>query len=251
MGEAIVLVDGLDEAGGDLSRHRVSLAIQTFRSAYPQCPLWVTSRVYGYTHDVRLPTDDFSHYRVGRLEPLQIDDFVERWYVIQYPENERERQEQVNSLQNALRRNPSVQRLAGNPLLLTLMAFIHYGQRTLPQDRGELYEQCIQMLLKSWLEAKRKAASAAGNDAPHGNEIIGLRRPSRRNTWPIWLYPSKRRTNPRRKTKRGLIRRSEPLTAWPNGTLNAPTARVQIWSSLRRARKWSISWTSSAIVPDC
>jgi hypothetical protein len=30
MGEAVVLVDGLDEAGGDVSRQRLSTAIQTF-----------------------------------------------------------------------------------------------------------------------------------------------------------------------------------------------------------------------------
>lgn len=175
MGEAIVLIDGLDEAGGDVSRHAVSTSIQMFQDEFPQCTFWVTSRVYGYTRDVRLPKGVFSHYHVGRLESAQIDDFVARWYALQYPDNTREREDRVESLREAIQRSLSVQRLAGNPLLLTLMAFIHYGQRTLPQDRGELYEQCIQMLLKSWQDAKRPTATSTNQSSVvHPFENLGL-----------------------------------------------------------------------------
>ena len=175
MGEAVVLVDGLDEAGGDVSRQRLSTAIQTFQAEFPDCPCWVTSRVYGYTRDVRLPNETFAHYSVARLDAAQIDDFIARWYALQYSDNAREQDERVRSLQHAVRRSPSVQRLAGNPLLLTLMAFIHHGQRSLPQDRGELYEQCVQMLLKTWQEAKREGGLAAGHAGdPHPFEKLGL-----------------------------------------------------------------------------
>lgn len=173
MGEALVLVDGLDEAGTDSNRHRIAVMIQTLQAQFPNCPYWVTSRIYGYTHDVRLPKEVFSHYRVGRLEPEQIDEFIARWYAVQYPENARERDKHVQSLQGAVR-TPSVQRLAGNPLLLTLMAFIHRGGR-LPQDRGELYEQCIQMLLRTWPDAKRQADPAHGDAiSSHPFEKLGL-----------------------------------------------------------------------------
>ncbi len=174
MGEGLLLIDGLDEAGGDASRHRISNVVKTFLAEFPMCSCWVTSRVYGYTRDVALPGDKFVHYRVGRLEDRQIDAFIARWYAIQYSDNPREQAERVASLQSAVRRNPSVRRLAGNPLLLTLMAFIHYGQRKLPQDRGELYDQCLEMLLNSWVNAKRDDRAAL-NVAGHRFEELRLR----------------------------------------------------------------------------
>jgi len=175
MGETIVLFDGLDESGDDASRVRLSTAIQTFQADFPSCPILVTSRIYSYTRDTRLPKTTFAHYRVGRLTPSQVDEFIERWYTIQTPDNLRERQERIGFLRHAVHHSPSVQRLAGNPLLLTLMAFIHHGQRSLPQDRAELYEQCIQMLLKTWQDAKREGGSPTGDVAEsHPFQRLGL-----------------------------------------------------------------------------
>ncbi|MCP4569285.1 MAG: hypothetical protein GY841_17050, partial [FCB group bacterium] len=169
MGEAVVLLDGLDEVGGAATRRRIAGAIRGFRASYPDCPLWVTSRVYGYTGDVRLPAEDFAEARLGRLDDAQIDEFIERWYA-RHP-NERERREHAKSLRGAVEHTPSVKRLAGNPLLLTLMAFIHQGLRKLPQDRGELYEKCVEMLLKTWQEAKREEDDRA---PIHPFEQLGL-----------------------------------------------------------------------------
>ncbi|MFO0757552.1 MAG: hypothetical protein U0359_13735 [Byssovorax sp.] len=104
--------------------------------------------------------ETFAHYKIDRLDDAQIDDFVGRWYAHQIP-SEAEAKEQADSLRSAIRHTPSVRRLSGNPLLLTLMAFIHQGLRKLPKDRGELYERCIQMLLKDWREAKRKEEEQA------------------------------------------------------------------------------------------
>src|SRR5205823_2162367 len=36
----------------------------------------------------------------------------------------------------------------------------HHGLRKLPQDRGELYEKCVEMLLKTWQEARRDEPGA-------------------------------------------------------------------------------------------
>jgi formylglycine-generating enzyme required for sulfatase activity len=213
MGEALVLIDGLDEAGGDASRQRIATAIQTFHAQFPQCPCWVTSRIYGYTQAARLPADSFAHYRVERLETQQIDDFIARWYAIQYPDNPREREERVRSLQHAVQRTPGVQRLAGNPLLLTLMAFIHHGQRTLPQDRGDLYEQCVQMLLNSWQEAKREGESSAGGaGAPHPFETIGLHVATQKDYLAhLAMCVQERNQSADEDEGRGLIRRTDAL----------------------------------------
>jgi hypothetical protein len=152
MGEAVVLLDGLDEVGNETARHGLAASIRAFQAEYPESRFWVTSRIYGYTENVRLPKT-FDHYHIARLDQAQIDDFVSRWYTHQIG-SQQEAIEQAASLSAAIRGTAGVKRLAGNPLLLTLMAFIHQGLRRLPKDRGELYEKCIEMLLKTWEEAK-------------------------------------------------------------------------------------------------
>jgi len=155
MGEAIVLFDGLDEVGGDAARLNISRKILDFRDEYPHVPIWVTSRVYGYTSNIALPEGRFEHFRILDLDDTQVGDFLYRWYNLQYPESPRERDDLRESLHAAVFRTPRVRRLAGCPLLLTLMAFIHRVVRSLPQDRAELYDQCIEMLLNTWQEAKK------------------------------------------------------------------------------------------------
>lgn len=154
MGEAIILFDGLDEVGGDVPRAKIAMSINNFCSTYPSCEVWVTSRVFGYDGDVRLPGSEFSHYQLTPVSEEQVKQFIIDWYVVQCPDNDRQRQDRIDSLTKALARNPRVKQLSGNPLLLTLMAFIHQGLGVLPQDRGELFEKCCDMLLRTWREAK-------------------------------------------------------------------------------------------------
>src|SRR5262249_47216803 len=45
--------------------------------------------------------------------------------------------------------NPRLLDLAGNPLLLTMMAVI-YKDRDLPNERWRLYERCAETLLEDW-----------------------------------------------------------------------------------------------------
>jgi len=71
MGEAVMLLDGLDEVGGEAARHRIATAIRTFRAQFPSCPFWITSRIYGYTSSIRLSGDGYAHYRIGRLDDAQ------------------------------------------------------------------------------------------------------------------------------------------------------------------------------------
>ncbi len=156
LGEAIVLLDGLDEVGSSSARSRVARAVRDFRAIYPRCPVWVTSRIHGYTADIALPRDEFEHLRMGPLVDDDVDRFIERWYRIQLPENDRLRADQQTSLRRAVFRTAQVRALATNPLLLTLMAFVHRFLGHLPQERGELYEKCVDMLLRTWLDAKER-----------------------------------------------------------------------------------------------
>jgi formylglycine-generating enzyme required for sulfatase activity len=63
-----------------------------------------------------------------------------------------------------------VQGLASNPLLITIIALIHYKGTRLPDHRVELYDLCIQTLVETWREA-RSEAGPVGEPLRVANEI--------------------------------------------------------------------------------
>ena len=175
------------------------------RPSTPAAPSGSPRASMGLHADVRLP-ESIHELRVGRLEDAQVDDFVGRWYAIQIPHNERERTELTESLRHAVHRTPSVRRLAGNPLLLTLMAFIHQGLRRLPTDRGELYDLCVDMLLRDWQDARRGHTGVA---EPHPFEKLGLHVHTQKDYLAhLALFMQERNEAPKGGDARGLIARA-------------------------------------------
>lgn len=150
MGEAIVFFDGLDEVSKETDRANMAIAIKYFSRLYPSSQIYVTSRIIGYSGDVRLDPEEFEHYQISQLNISQIETFVSNWYKIQILQNEREQERKISSMITAINRHPRVKRLASNPLLLTLMALIHEHEAQLPRDRGTLYDRCIDMLIFRW-----------------------------------------------------------------------------------------------------
>jgi formylglycine-generating enzyme required for sulfatase activity len=156
MGQALVLFDGLDEAGDQRTRAGVVQQIEEFHRNYPLCGLWVTSRKVGYD-GAPLDADKFETFTVAPFDRPRRERFIRRWYTDQYRDEPAVGEQFSVSLCQAMQRaRPDVQRMAGNPLLLTLMALIHRSKRGfLPHNRGELYEECVELLLGRWEKAKR------------------------------------------------------------------------------------------------
>lgn len=162
MGEAAVLLDGLDEAGDDQSRAEIADLIEAFRHEYPACPLWVTTRIVGYAGDAKLSEEVCSHFELEPFRQPEQTAFIRRWYELQLPHEPELRTRRTGRFLLAAERTPGVLRLAGNPLLLTLMALVHHQHNELPRNRGELYQQCVEMLLKHWQQSKHGAGNPAG-----------------------------------------------------------------------------------------
>lgn len=51
-----------------------------------------------------------------------------------------------------MRSNPSLEQLAANPLLLTMLALLRRQVGKLPERRIELYERYVRTLLDNWEE---------------------------------------------------------------------------------------------------
>ncbi|MEH2129953.1 MAG: HEAT repeat domain-containing protein [Nostoc sp.] len=146
-GNALVMFDGLDEVFDPGKREDVITDIHRFTNDYPDVQVIVTSRIIGYKPQ-RLLNAEFSHFILQDLDSEQIQDFIYRWHELTFTDavdkvRKRER------LQRGIEASKSIAELAGNPLLLTMMAILNRNQE-LPRDRATLYDQASRVLLHQW-----------------------------------------------------------------------------------------------------
>lgn len=184
-GECMVLLDGLDEVGdigdsllyGKTLRSFVIDQVQRFSDR--RCSedgsnrVIVSSRLEGY-HGGDL--SNFDEMELAALSvPDEVQDFLLRWFTAyeqEYhpePASEaalRKAQERVQSLMNDIMRSESVQRLAMNPLLLTILAMIHEMGTRLPNERVKLYETVAKTMIENWRLAQTKHVSSIYNVIP-------------------------------------------------------------------------------------
>jgi len=158
-GRALVLLDGLDEMLTADDRTAVARAIVEFTNTYSTSRVVVTSRIAGYAPGT-LPAS-FATFTVASLDDDTIKQFAKQWslafeavglpsHTELSPEARRRAQLRADSLAAAATSPPGVRRLATNPLLLTLLALIHYQGTRLPNRRTDLYRLCVEALAETW-----------------------------------------------------------------------------------------------------
>jgi HEAT repeat protein len=150
-GRALVIFDGLDEVFDPARRAKVVEQFEAFARAYPEVWIIVTSRIVGY-EAAELKVAGFQHYTLLDFGVAQIRQFVPRWYRFYTWEGD---ERDAASLVQRIAESPRLTELAGNPLLLTMMAVI-YKHQDLPEQRWKLYERCTEVLLEDW-DIKRKS----------------------------------------------------------------------------------------------
>ena len=156
-GGVIVLLDGLDEVTDPEERRAVRDAVADFAATYghPANRYLVTCRGYAY-QDACWQLERFAAHTLAPFNQEQIDDFIGCWYkeVCRLGwKNESEAEDLTRRLQAATRR-PDLAPLARSPLQLTMMASLHFSWGRLPDDRVELYQEMVRLLLVRWQEAR-------------------------------------------------------------------------------------------------
>jgi predicted NACHT family NTPase len=146
-GDVIALFDGIDEVFDPALRDEVVTDIHRFTNDYPAVRSVATSRWLGYKAQ-RLRDAGFQHFMLQELNDEQMQDFVVRWHDLNFVEGA-DKDRKRERLQKAIRESRSIKELAGNPLLLTMMAILNRNQE-LPRDRPELYNQASRVLLHQW-----------------------------------------------------------------------------------------------------
>ena len=148
-GQAMLLLDGLDEIFDQPTRQQVAQDLVAFTTRYPGARLLVTSRIIGYDLVAPLLRDaGFQHWMLQELDEAQQEKFIQHWHTLAYADAT-ERAEKAARLRDSIANTAAIRELAQNPLLLTLMALLN-RYRELPRDRNELYERASELMLFQW-----------------------------------------------------------------------------------------------------
>jgi predicted NACHT family NTPase len=146
-GRAVVMFDGLDEVFEVPKRNRIVDQIHNFTQKYPTVKVIVTSRVIGYQQQ-RLKNAQFHHFMLQDFEPEQIQEFIQKWHELTFTDRLK-KAASLERLDKAIGESRAIKELAGNPLLLTMMAILNRNQE-LPRFRAKLYEEASKVLLHKW-----------------------------------------------------------------------------------------------------
>ncbi|MFF9621450.1 HEAT repeat domain-containing protein [Streptomyces griseosporeus] len=147
-GRVLVVFDGLDEIFDPAVRDEVSRRIAGFAGRYDGARIIVTSRVIGYRGAV-LDGAGFGHHMIQDLTREQIGEFARRWYGTVCGGEPAECERLSRRITAAVEHSRPVRELAGNPLLLTILAIIGRRQE-LPRDRQGVYDHAVRVLTARW-----------------------------------------------------------------------------------------------------
>lgn len=181
-GKAVVLLDGLDEVHDPSERSRVVHHVKNFYlnhrgSTVRTLPasgqlgnkFVITSRIVGY-REAPLEADGVFHLTLLDFNKEQIEKFAGNWcrtYEIAQsgdtPKALRDAEQEKSKLLKSILGNPGVEKLAANPLLLTILALIQRQGVELPNRRAELYELYLTTLIKTWNRARSLAGMSIGS----------------------------------------------------------------------------------------
>lgn len=146
-GKSIFIFDGLDEIFDPSEWEETVEMIVGFKIRYPKVHVIVTSRIIGYRSRF-LEDAGFVHFTLQDFEKEQIEAFLDKWYSVVF-DNREEIEERKIRILKSLQESNSIKELAGNPLLLTILAVIGKRQE-LPRERWRLYEHASGVLIEHW-----------------------------------------------------------------------------------------------------
>jgi predicted NACHT family NTPase len=131
----------------------------------------VTSRVIGYQRQT-LDGAGFAHYMIQDLDTLRIHEFARRWYETARPGQPPLTEQLLTRLKEAVAHSRSVRELAGNPLLLTILAIIGRRQ-TLPRDRHGVYQHAVTVLVARWDRDAKHLTSPLSGPVAEALDLLG------------------------------------------------------------------------------
>ena len=146
----ILLLDGLDEVADERERILVRQAVENLAANQGVGQMLVTSRSRAFQGRSMLSEE----FQVAEVQPMclpQAQALADRWCravydVTRAPEQSASLQAAIANL-DAMRKKRGEKPLVDSPLMVTIVAIVHYNDRRLPDERADLYSRCVDVLL--------------------------------------------------------------------------------------------------------
>jgi NACHT domain len=155
-GEAVLIFDGLDELLDPTVRRQAASVIELAANRYPLAPIIVTCRRIGYSQS-QLNPDIFEQVEIEKFDDLRVEGYVTKWFTASegFARNattltavdQLTVEEYVTDFMES---SKSIREMTANPLLLSFICILYRGRRYIPRNRPQLFEQCIDLLLRAW-----------------------------------------------------------------------------------------------------
>jgi hypothetical protein len=158
-GKCVIMFDGLDEVADPTLRLKVVRWVEHQVELLGANRFIVSSRPNGYRDN---PLSGFTALQVLPFSRKQVERFVRNWYLANEmvahqkddPGVRMEANKGAEDLLGRLRSSATLQDLAVNPLLLTLIATVHRYKSQLPGRRVELFAEICDVFLGKRQQAK-------------------------------------------------------------------------------------------------
>ncbi|MGQ0443888.1 MAG: formylglycine-generating enzyme family protein [Beijerinckiaceae bacterium] len=215
-GRLLLLFDGLDEVSDPKERTKVARWIEEAAQARPTCTAVVTCRFAGYDPETRLRSE-FLELHLRPLTREQSEGFIRNWYRVvetglapdpaQGAITAQQRAEElIERLKEPGFRSARMVEMTRNPLLLANLCLVHRDRGGLPRGRHQLYDECIEVLLERWREAKALTVNVS---AEIGRSIL---QPAA-----LWLHAEEGRTRASAQVLAPVLEPALKATQWRDG----------------------------------
>jgi predicted nucleotidyltransferase/transcriptional regulator with XRE-family HTH domain len=155
-GACLVLLDGLDEVGNDRG---LTALLHRFVTEFGRNQFVLTSRIVGLDTGPWRKLG-FATFQVARWREEDIQEFVQRWYAARplvSKGRKKEHEQRAAELTTEILSHRPLREIASNPLMLTILAALHYAYASLPRRRVDLYAKVVEVMLEAWEASKRGA----------------------------------------------------------------------------------------------
>jgi adenylate kinase family enzyme len=152
-GEAILLLDGLDEvpmATDSRRRQQIKSLVEALHGAYPRLRMVISGRPHAYRRG-EWELEGFGRAQLEPLDGQRLNELAQALFRVVSPQNA---EAEAETFVDAILRDPHIDRsLHANPLFFTMLAAIWFrperpGQ--LPATKADLYRQAVDLLLDRW-----------------------------------------------------------------------------------------------------
>jgi energy-coupling factor transporter ATP-binding protein EcfA2 len=191
IGKAIFLIDGLDEIDPRM-REKVVDSFADFRTQHP-CKMVFSGREHGIDGPATARFGE-RHVKIHTLNMEQVKLFITKWFECIYSAGSHLSSKTAEEMMGEIRDRPSVDKLIDNPLMLTAICILYYGDKKLPEQRAELYRKFVDNLLSRRLDNPEKAQNylMALAFTMHQKRIKGIAKVEAVNLMGSTVYPQQK-----------------------------------------------------------